>query len=1073
MSLSDLLARVRPLLDDIDVQAPHCTLFFSVSDGSQRAHVQIARGGDLERAWRAGAARLRRWQRQSGVRPSWLRVDRVDQVRQWSWAQLDACLRDTKRNYLKYGLALAEDFSIAMLEEELGANALLYDNRCEHAVANDANLASYGKRRFGQALCWPKGDEPIWTFTTRAVFSDTRCAHLIEHQGPHAGYRQVPDWGERPVRALIDSATDYLARQVTASGAYDYGWFPCFDRPIPTYNALRHASSTYALLEGWELERLPGQLQAIERALGYLQRRLIHPHVLEDGSQAAFLRDTGNEIKLGGNAVSILALVKYTELTGDRRYLPLMEALARGILFMQKPDSGAFVHVLDCPGLSLKEETRIVYYDGEAAFALVRLYGLSRDERWLAAVERAFEHFIEARHWQAHDHWLGYCVNELTRYRPQERYYRFGLDNVRDHLGFVLERITTYPTLLELMMAARSMIERIQGDPGMVHLLDDFDLEAFQRALEHRARYLLNGFFWPELAMFFKNPGRIVGSCFIRHHSYRVRIDDVEHYLSGYVAYWKYLGEAAAGTPPGTPGTALPDPAGDGPPVNGRDRHCYFCNEDFGKRLTGIERSALKRANLFVEHLGIVPRVLSLKLNLSVMENWRHYQRIGWVNERVALLNLYEDILRIAEGERLPPAALPWQPGWTQQALAQSGHQRVHDEHGRLVMYVVWRDESLERLAYINHFANGRKIRRDHFNRFGQLALSQQLDEQGRVVREDGFTPRGRMRLIRLWQAQTGTLDRILLLNRDGLPDTCFDSEPALAGWWLQRWISTEGNAFLIDKHRAWFRPLCELKRHRRQRLVSIIHSCHVAAEQDDLLTGRLNGHYRAALSGRDVDACVVLTPQQRDDVRRRFPQAPYALRAIPHTGERVARVDFQSRDPDLLVAFVRLAAEKRIEDMLQIMARLLQRHPRKRLHIYGEGSLRQAIEAGIDELGLQGRVRLMGYVENVGEVLDRASFSLLTSRREAFPLAVQESLGHGCPVLAYDIPYGPASLIEHGRNGLLIADGDIQGAVDALDRVFAGQGLLRALSDGAYSMSAEVLVQDVARMWSALLHEE
>lgn len=521
---------------------PPVILFFVFSTGKERAEIVISRGKSFEHCWQEAETAFKSWRAKHRFSPVWLRVEAVNEIRTRSWLELKNLLTKSKRNYFRYGLSFDSSFNQAILEHEIYANALIYDNKYGYAVPNSNNLAAYGRRRFKKPLSWPSEDnQPVYLFKNRAFFTDGKALYPIEREGRNSGYRIIDNWGADYVGQVIDTSTDYLARQVKDSGEYHYGWFPCFDRPIPTYNALRHASSTYALIEGWEVIQEKAQKAAIERALHYLQQVLIKEVNLPDGTPAAFLVDVGDEIKLGGNAVCILAMAKYTEVTGDNKYLELMEKLALGILYMQNPDTGQLVHVLNYPDLSVKEEHRIIYYDGEAAFGLMRLYGITKDPRWINAVKKSFEYFIEKEHWRAHDHWLSYCVNELTLYDPDPKYYQFGLDNVRDHLDFVLNRLTTFPTLLELMMAAQRMITRLQETPDLAYLLEGFDIDKFYRALEHRARYLMNGFFYPEIAMFFKNPARVVGGFFIRHHTFRVRIDDVEHYLSGLVAYRKYL----------------------------------------------------------------------------------------------------------------------------------------------------------------------------------------------------------------------------------------------------------------------------------------------------------------------------------------------------------------------------------------------------------------------------------------------------------------------------------------------------------------------------------------------------
>lgn len=563
MALSSLLvqahkqlsARAKQLFLQINDQPKKkIVLFFSISGGRRRARVGQVTGGSFPQVWQKGAQLAQRMASRHKVAVRWLRVDWVTTVEPMTWETLNKKhIEKTKRSFFRYGIAFDADFKHAFLEQELNANAMLYRGvRVPSAKFNENNFMRYARRRYGKDVTFDfSAQKPVFKFATQGVFvaADPALRHIPGSGQPHwlsgpgrnGGRRQIRQLTPEQVYTLIVSGSKFLTQQVDKAGKFVYGYFPCFGRKIPTYNTLRHASTIYSMVEAWELTRDQALMAAIERALNYLANEIIRLYPQEDGSVFAFNVDINDEIKLGANAVSILAMVKYTELTGNNQYLSLMESLALGIAHMQDEKTGQFVHILNAADLSVKNEYRTIYYDGEAAFGLMRLYGLTKDPRWLAVVEKGFDYFIANDHWKAHDHWLSYCANELTLYKPKEKYFRFGVKNIADHLDFIINRITTFPTLLELSMAFYNMLDRVKQMPDRVHVLDGFDVDKFYQAMHHRAHYLLNGFFWPEFAMFYARPTQIVGSFFIRHHAFRVRIDDVEHYLSGYVAYWKML----------------------------------------------------------------------------------------------------------------------------------------------------------------------------------------------------------------------------------------------------------------------------------------------------------------------------------------------------------------------------------------------------------------------------------------------------------------------------------------------------------------------------------------------------
>jgi len=534
---------------------PLCTLIFSVSDGLARAEVLHVSGLSPKQCWQEGLRRLRRRMDQHKLAGRHLRLDWVADAQSCAFSEFLSLAETTKRGYLRYGLALDAGFEALLTEQEANAHAIYYhEDDLNSSRFNAASFSAWAAiRGKGRQLRLPQPEDRVWRISTAGVYCGEdgilrplpapKAAGDLLAGGFYAGRREIQRFTPQIGDATILGAARWLAGQIRQDGRFVYGWLPCFDKRLSSYNCLRHASTLYSLLEALEYTGDEALKEPAERALRHMAREFLREYAPE-GRNMAFLVDVPvGEIKLGGSGVALLALTKWREITGSDEFLPLMELLALGIGFMQDPATGSLVHVLHAADLSLKERQRVVYYDGEAVFGLLRLYRETGDQRWLDMAEKSFISFLDDAHAQAHDHWLSYAANELTLHRLEERYFRFGLNNCMGHLDFVLNRETSYPTLLELMMAAQRMLVRLEGLPEFKFLLNGVDLAKFKAAMHHRARYLLEGFFWPEMAMFFKNPQRIADTFFLRHHGFRVRIDDVEHFLSGFIAYTRLLKE--------------------------------------------------------------------------------------------------------------------------------------------------------------------------------------------------------------------------------------------------------------------------------------------------------------------------------------------------------------------------------------------------------------------------------------------------------------------------------------------------------------------------------------------------
>lgn len=99
------------------------------------------------------------------------------------------------------------------------------------------------------------------------------------------------------------------------------------------------------------------------------------------------------------------------------------------------------------------------------------------------------------------------------------------------------------------------------------------------------------------------------------------------------------------------------------------------------------------------------------------------------------------------------------------------------------------------------------------------------------------------------------------------------------------------------------------------------------------------------------------------------------------------------------------------------------------------QSSCRRAVETEIESQGLAAQVEFVRPQRNVAPLVAGLDLLALPSRHEAFPNAVIEAMASGVPVVATRVGDIEA-LVDEGRSGFVVDEGDEAALADRLDRV-------------------------------------
>lgn len=167
-----------------------------------------------------------------------------------------------------------------------------------------------------------------------------------------------------------------------------------------------------------------------------------------------------------------------------------------------------------------------------------------------------------------------------------------------------------------------------------------------------------------------------------------------------------------------------------------------------------------------------------------------------------------------------------------------------------------------------------------------------------------------------------------------------------------------------------------------------------------------------------------------------------------------------------------RLHSDKDFKTLIRAFYLFNKKYRESTLTIFGDGNQKEELADLTRQLGVDDKVVFKGFANNILAEMSQFTMFVFSSMAEGMPNTLLEAMSVGLPCISTDCPYGPADLIENGKNGWLVPVGDAAAMAKRMEWVVNNSEEAERVGKNARYVQEKYSMQNIISKYQAYLEK-